>query len=257
MINENKVIASVIMPCLNAANTISEAINSVLSQDFKNFELIIIDDGSRDNSVEIIKSYVLLDSRVKLIINPNPKKGVGFARNIGISMASGRYIAFLDADDYLLEHSLSRRVNTAIINNYKIVYGPYLRLLPDGSIREVYAKPKITFNEILLKNYIGNLTGLYDSSYFGKVQQDDIPHEDYLMWASLIKISGAAYSTGKSPLGVYRVSPGSLSANKLKAFFWHWTVLRRGLKINLFYSFYLQLFYFVLSIKPRIAEIFK
>jgi teichuronic acid biosynthesis glycosyltransferase TuaG len=256
MINDNNIIVSIIMPCLNASNTIAEAINSVLNQDFMSFELIIIDDGSQDSSIEIIKNYLLLDPRIKLIINPNPKKGVGLARNLGLSKASGRYIAFLDADDYLLDYSLTLRVNIAIENNYKVVYGPYLRLLPNGSLKEVFTKSKITFNDIMVKNYIGNLTGLYDSSYFGLVQQVNLPHEDYLMWASLIKVSGAAYSTGNSPLGVYRVSAGSLSGNKLKAFFWHWNVLRRGLKINVFYAFYLQCFYFGLSVKQRISEFF-
>jgi glycosyltransferase involved in cell wall biosynthesis len=244
------------MPCRNSENTIVEAILSVLAQDYRNFELIIVDDGSRDSSVDLIRRTSGNDRRVRLIINPNPGQGVHVARNIALRESEGRYICFLDSDDYLLPGSLSVRVNTATRHRAKIVFGSYVRLLPDGVKTLVKAKSEVSFNDMLKRNHIGNLTGLYDSEVLGVVFQEDIRHEDYLMWCQLIKRAGVAHATPGSPLGVYRVSSMSLSGNKAKAFFWHWRVLRNGLSMSLLQSIYFQFHYGISSATRRFTDYF-
>jgi teichuronic acid biosynthesis glycosyltransferase TuaG len=251
-----KILVSVIMPCLDSEKTIAESIGSVLAQDYKDIELIIIDDGSSDRSLDIIERYLSCDNRVKLIRNSGTH-GVSYARNEGLSAASGRFICFLDSDDYLLPGSISRRVKTFCEKNAKIVYGSYLKLLPNGSFSLKSAPTRVSLSEMLRKNYIGNLTGMYDADFFGKVQQEPIRHEDYLMWCRFLKLEKYAYSTDSDPLGVYRVSSNSLSGNKMKAFVWHWVVLRRGLQINALVGSYYQLFYFIASVFERTNDLLK
>lgn len=248
----NNPLVSIVMPCKNSEATITEAINSVLSQSLRDFELIVVNDGSTDSSVNIICSLLENDQRIKLINNPKPGKGVFDARNIALSAARGRYIAFLDSDDYLLPESLSLRVLMAQTRGAKVVYGSFLRLLPDGNTTLVKVKSQISFKDMLCRNHIGNLTGLYDSSYFGVVTQDNIKHEDYLMWCKLLQKVDCAVAVESPPLGVYRVSSTSLSGNKIKAFYWHWQVLRKGLNIGFIQAVYSQFYYTIYSFYLRL-----
>ena len=96
---------------------------------------------------------------------------------------------------------------------------------------------------------------MYDAESFGKVRQQVIGHEDYLMWCQLLSIEKYAHSTGRDSIAVYRVSPNSLSGNKFKALVWHWIVLRRGLGISLLSSIYFQFFYMCSSLFERIFHI--
>jgi teichuronic acid biosynthesis glycosyltransferase TuaG len=249
-------LVSIIMPCLNAEHTIVEAIESVLSQDYDCLELIIIDDGSSDATVEIIKKFQQNDRRITLLINTK-HHGVAEARNIGINSAKGKYICFLDSDDFLLPSSISLRVKTSIARKCNIVYGDYLRLLPDGKLVRKSTPLRITLGDMLRRNYIGNLTGMYDAEAIGKMLQQSIRHEDYLMWCKLISKEKFALSAGNAPIAVYRVSSNSLSGNKLKAFFWHWNVLRNGLGINFFASLYYQSYYFGASLLDRLIDEFR
>jgi len=246
-------LVSVIMPCLNSEKTIAEAIESVLSQDHNFLELIIVNDGTSDNSLEIIKKFQKIDNRIVLLQNEKCF-GVAEARNIGINFAKGKYICFLDSDDYLLPSSISLRVQTAILKNCKIIYGDYLRLLPDGKFVWKSAPLRVKLSDMLKRNYIGNLTGMYDAQSLGKMLQQSIRHEDYLMWCKLLMQEGYAHSAGKVPIAVYRVSSNSLSGNKFKAFVWHWNILRNGLEIKLLLSCYYQSYYFVASLIDRLID---
>ena len=246
-------LVTVVMPCLNSENSISEAVESVLAQDYENLELIVIDDGSSDMSLKILESYVSHDCRVRVIRNTG-RHGVSYARNVGINAALGRFICFLDSDDYLLPGSIRIRVSALEEKKAKIVYGNYLRLLPDGNFSKKLSPSRISYKDMLKKNQIGNLTGMYDSEALGKIQQFPIGHEDYLMWCELLKIEKYAYSSGPDVLAVYRVTPNSLSGNKYKAFIWHWHILRRELRINLFFCFFYQLYYFMSSLLDRLNK---
>lgn len=105
----NRPKVSIIIPSYNASKYISDTVQSLIDQSFTNWELIIVDDGSRDNSKEIISKFSETDSRIKYFFQENA--GVSAARNHGIKRASGKYITFLDADDYLLSHNLQRKVD--------------------------------------------------------------------------------------------------------------------------------------------------
>jgi glycosyltransferase involved in cell wall biosynthesis len=244
------------MPCLNASATIDNAISSVLIQSYSNFELIIVDDGSSDSSISIINKYQLIDSRIKFFKNTD-SHGVSFARNLGILKSVGEFICFLDSDDYLLNDSLISRLETIEKFNAKIVFGSYLKLFPDGKVFTMNVPARVSFKDMLKKNYIGNLTGLYNSKFFGRFLQESIIHEDYLMWCQLLQLTDFAYSSGPNPIGVYRVSPNSLSGNKFKSFKWHWSVLSFLLPKKFHLVIYYQLIYFYLSIRELFISKFK
>lgn len=247
-------LVSVIMPCRNGAKTLGQAIDSVLKQEYEHLELIIIDDGSEDESRAIIKAYQSLDSRIIGLFN-EVGGGVASARNQGLAEAKGRFVAFLDCDDYWLPGSLGSRVECCLREDAKIVYGPYLRLLPRGQMVFAPVPPRLTLGHLLTRNYIGNLTGLFDAKYFGAVGQRSMPHEDYIMWCELLRQGGSATATNLDrPLGVYRVSEDSLSGNKFKAAVWHWQALRKGLGIPFLRALRYQTQYLWVSVISRVLE---
>lgn len=255
--SNNQPLVSIIMPCLNAEKTIGSAISSVINQSYKNLELIVIDDGSTDSSLEIVAQLLKSEKRVFLLLNNKNEQGVAFARNEGIKFSSGKYLCFLDSDDLLSVNSIELRVSFAHNNSLDIIYGAYERLYEDGSISLVVPPEKVCYSDMLKKNYIGNLTGFYNVNTIGKRFQKNVKHEDYLMWCLIMSDVKTAYSVGPSPLGIYRVSNTSLSGNKFKAFKWHWLILKNELNLNLAKALYYQLYYFISSIYSRISSVRK
>jgi glycosyltransferase involved in cell wall biosynthesis len=118
--NEEHPLVSVIMPCFNGEKFISEAIESVINQTYKNWELIIIDDSSTDNSKKIIKQYYTADKRIHYIQNKK-NKGIPSTRNTGIKISNGEYIAFLDQDDLWMKDKLDLFIRE--FNRYDIKVG--------------------------------------------------------------------------------------------------------------------------------------
>jgi teichuronic acid biosynthesis glycosyltransferase TuaG len=245
-------LVSVIMPCLNSSKTIASSIKSVQMQTYKNFELIVVDDGSVDDSHAIAKSFSHIDSRIKVFKNINFGQGVAIARNFGLRLAQGKYIAFLDSDDLYEPDSLMLRVHTAISKNAMVVYGSYRRLLDDGSYQTIRVRDSISYFNILCFNYISNTTGMYDAEVLGLTLQEPVGHEDYLMWCHLIKRSRIAFSCGDTPIGIYRVSSNSLSSNKLKSFWWHWVIVYQKLRVNLLFALFFQSLYVARSLLLRV-----
>ena len=121
-----------IIPCFNAEKWLREAIDSCLQQTYPNIEIIVIDDGSTDNTLEIIRSY-----QDKIIWQPLPHKGGNYARNRGFDLSRGEYIQYLDADDYILPEKIERQVEFLETTGADVVYGDWRhqRHLSDGSIR--------------------------------------------------------------------------------------------------------------------------
>lgn len=119
--NENQPLVSVIMPVYNCERFLTEAIESVISQSYQNWELLIVDDGSKDKSVSIIQSYVEKDSRIRLYKNESEEHGPGIARNYGMEHISGKYTYFIDSDDWIEKDLLQDTVILAEKTNADIV----------------------------------------------------------------------------------------------------------------------------------------
>lgn len=240
---------SIIMPAYNAERTISKSIESVLSQSFDQYELLIIDDCSTDNTIEIVKSYQLKDSRIVLLQN-STNSGVAETRNKGISVAQYPYISFLDSDDYWSADKLESFYQY-FQKGYSVLYSFYTRFNEEATLNLVKAPLEISYKDLLKGNCIGNLTGAYDSHKIGKVYQKNIRHEDYLMWLEILKKTDLAKCIPHN-LAFYRVSNSSLSGNKLKSLSWTWNIYQKELNLGIIYSSYLMIHSVFKALSKRI-----
>lgn len=209
---------SIITPCYNASRYISQTIDSVLTQTFTDWEMIIVDDGSKDDSSDIVEKYVKKDSRIRLIQQPNG--GSANARNHGIREATGRYIALLDADDLWLPQFLEKQIEFMKEKNAICVYSSYKRIDENSNeiLKPLICRPFVNYKKMQITNFIGCLTGLYDSSKYGKKYLDEklkSIRDDYAYWIEIVKLENAAYGNPEV-LACYRVIKSSTTGNKLK-----------------------------------------
>jgi teichuronic acid biosynthesis glycosyltransferase TuaG len=220
---------SVVMPAYQASATLAAAAGSVLQQTEGNLELLIVDDSSKDETLEIALGLQAADGRVK-VLRPAKNGGVAAARNLAIEAAEGRYISFLDSDDLWYPGKLALQ-RSAFESGAKVSFGSYVRSagIYQGVRR---ARRSVVPRDFLITNPIGNLTGAYCVEAIGKIYQPKVRHEDYVMWYEIVRKAGIAYGIDEV-MGVYHVAPGSVSGNKAKAALWHWQALRQSMHIPL------------------------
>ena len=209
--NNHKV--SIITPLYNSEKYIADAIDSVLHQTYTNFELIIIDDHSQDNSVNIVNRFK--DERIQLLCLKE-NKGAGIARNKGIDMATGRYIAFLDSDDQWLPDKLDKQIHFMKSNKVGFCFSSFFLMDEQGRDLNKYreALPKVNYKKMLNNNYIGCLTAIYDTDSLGKIYMTEHKkRQDWGLWLKILsKISDA--ESIQEPLAYYRLRNESLSHKK-------------------------------------------
>ena len=227
-------LVSVITPCYNGSRFISETIDSVLSQTYSIWEMIIVDDGSTDNSAEIVDPYSKRDGRIRLIRQANG--GSAKARNHGIKEAQGQYIALLDSDDLWKPEFLSEQIDFMKGKNTRCVYSSYERIDEDSKecLSPLICKRSVCYKDMLVRNYIGCLTGLYDCSVSGKIflhEELKSLRDDYAYWLDVVKACGVAYGNQKV-LASYRVLQNSTTGKKKKLIKTQYDFYRRYLKLN-------------------------
>ena len=225
---KNNGLVSVIMPMHNASRFIKDAIESVVAQTYSDWELLIVDDNSTDESAEIAREYASRNPKIRLLANDNPIGMPSAPRNVGVKAAQGRFIAFLDSDDLWFPQKLEQQLSLFKDNRTAIVYSNYEKIDEHGNRanRIVVAPEYVTYRKLLHGNVIGNLTGIYDTAKVGKALIKDIHHEDYAMWLYILKQGYNAQNTGTT-LAAYRVCQDSVSSNKLKAVSWQWNIYRQ------------------------------
>lgn len=224
---------SIIMPAYNASEFIEDSINSIISQTYKNWELIIVDDASTDHTVEVVNKIKLDEPRIILVRNYT-NKGVAESRNIAINSASGRYIAFLDSDDLWLPDKLYKQLSFMRRNKVAFSFSSYQKF---DSISEkrgrVIRVPKfITADEILRNTIIGCLTVMVDRMMTGEFQFPNLAHmEDNVTWYKILK-RGFVAAGIQEVLALYRDGNISLTANKLHSAKLQWNVYRKYFKFS-------------------------
>lgn len=213
---------SIIVPFFNASNTICATLNSIRKQTYEDYECLLINDESYDDSLSIVKKYITADKRFKLL--SQEKKGVVSARNLGIKNSSGRYIAFLDADDIwhydFLEESINIRKES--IKPIAITHASYFRFkVVKNKIQSTLVEPPALINNknILKKNYMPLLTVLIDRQIIKELNFENQRPEDYRLWIDLIYIKKFESISIKKELGFYRVSEKQRSKNKIYSIF--------------------------------------
>jgi glycosyltransferase involved in cell wall biosynthesis len=205
---------SVIMPAYNASDFINRSIQSVLEQSHAILELIVICDAPIDNTIEVVKRFT--DSRIKMV-ELEENQGVAEARNAGLRLATGRYIAFCDADDYWYPEKLSIQLELLEKSNSSVCHANCDLVDVAGKTIGLRRYPKIvTYKMMRHRNYICNSSGLFDTAKLSVVFQQKIYHEDYLMWLEILSESRTSVGS-KKPLLMYTINPNGLSANKFKS----------------------------------------
>ncbi|MGZ0749364.1 glycosyltransferase family 2 protein [Kluyvera sichuanensis] len=213
---------SIVMPAFNSDKFIEKAVNSVLSQTYTDFELLICDDGSTDKTVDIIEEYSQKDSRVILLKNENAKGAAG-ARNTCLDYAQGEYIAFLDSDDYWSENKLFDQLIFMKSNMIVFCYANYV-MLSGNSVKNIYSRRVNTFDSLTFTCDIGCLTVMLHKSAIGDSRFPYIPKEDYAFWLILLKKGLSAYNLNET-VAYYRKQKNSLSSNKFKEIIRQYKVL--------------------------------
>ncbi len=224
---------SIITPAYNVQDFISASIQSVLSQTYSNWEMIIVDDGSTDQTYEIIERFSIKDKRIKPLKH-NKSLGAGRARNTAIEFATGDFIAFLDADDLWKPNKLELQLKFMKENNAAICFSSYELIDEEGNKlnKTVQALPRLDYGKQLKCNYIGNLTGIYNARILGKITIPKIQkRQDWVMWLEAIKKAGEAKGMN-DVLALYRVRKNSLSSNKLKLLSHNYNVYRKTLNFS-------------------------
>lgn len=206
-------IVSIITPCYNSSEFIEETIRSVLNQTFTDWEWIITDDKSKDNSLEIIKKHP--DKRI-ILIEAEKNGGAGHARNISLEKATGKYITFLDADDYWEPNFLETMVLFLQKENAELAYCTYARC--DENLRpkiaDFEADIEVTFENLLKTCRLSLLASMYDSERVGKEYfPEGSKREDHVMWLNLLKKIPKGMPVKKT-LAKYRMHGASVSSKK-------------------------------------------
>ncbi|WP_417602168.1 glycosyltransferase family 2 protein [Owenweeksia hongkongensis] len=235
---------SIVCAAYNCAAYLPKTIESVINQAYPDWELLIVNDCSTDNTAEVAESYAQADNRIKLL---NNIKNVGPAktRNNGIEAAQGKYLAFLDGDDFWEPDFISTSMN--FLKNKKEVFcfSSYYRVDEDlNPLYDPFIVPeKVNYESILRTCPISCLTAFIDIEQTGKYYMPNIEkRQDYGLWLNILKDVNFAYGIEK-PLATYRIRKGSVSRNKWKAMYYVWKVYRDVEKINLFKSMYLLVVY--------------
>lgn len=235
-------LVSIITPMYNGERFVSQTIESVLNQSYTNWEMIVIDDGSKDKGPDIVNQYALNNDKIKLFSQPNG--GSAAARNNGIRRAKGQYIALLDADDTWNPDFLQKQLKLMKDKNALLVYSSHTRIDEHNNecLRPFIVPEKISYHDLLKTCYISCLTGVYDTSQFGKVYlKEDMKslRDDYVYWLEIMKKVKVAYGN-KEIIANYRILSSSLSRNKRKVIIPHFKVLYQVEKLGLIRSlFYL------------------
>ncbi|MGK6353390.1 glycosyltransferase family 2 protein [Parapedobacter sp. DT-150] len=231
-------LVSIITPAYNVQQYIGGTIVSVIRQTYPNWELIIVDDHSTDGTYRIASGFAQQDHRIR-VSRTTENAGAATARNRGIALARGAYIAFLDSDDLWMPRKLEVQIRQMQEADAWFSFTAYWMINEDGQYLKTVTIPRTTsYPELLKTDVIGCLTAVYNAERMGKLLFP-IPEvntgfkEDYILWLQVAKMIGTEPFIGiNQPLAAYRVRKGGMSANKLRAAGYQWVVYRKVEELN-------------------------
>ena len=246
-------LVSIITPSYNSSKFIKDCVASVFSQTYKNWEMIIVDDCSKDNSKEIILELSTKDKRIKSIFL---KKNVGAAeaRNTAIRQSKGKYVAFLDSDDIWNPKKLEKQLSFMNENEIAFSYTAYQFMSENGKdfSNIISASEKMTYHSYLKNTIIGCLTVIIDREKSGEFEMPNIrSSHDMALWLLIMKRGFSAYGLDEN-LAKYRVVSSSNTSHKLKAAKEVWYVYRTVENLSVFYALICFLGYALNAIRKRI-----
>ncbi len=220
-------LVSIITPTYNCAEFIGETIDSVQSQTYISWEMIIVDDCSTDNTKEIVEKYSKNDKRIKYYCMIS-QSGAAKARTRAMQLAQGEYIAFLDSDDLWISDKLEKQLTFMKQHDVAFTCTAYEQIDEEGKLlnRIVKTVPKVNYNRVLLDCPIGNSTVMYSVKKMGKFEVPNIrKRNDDALWLQMLKKEEYIYGM-RNVLMRYRIRQNSISSNKLKLIKYHWILYR-------------------------------
>ena len=227
---------SIITPVYNSEKYINETIKNVINQTYTNWEMLLVDDCSTDKSAEIIKEYCTKDSRIKYF-KLKENSGAAVARNFALENSTGRFIAYLDADDLWKKDKLEKQMNFMLDKNYAFTCTSYEKIDENGKTKNKIVKipNKVNYNLFLRNTIIQTVGVMIDTKLTGKellVMPNIRRRQDAATWCQLLKNNYDCYGMD-DVLAYYRVVSNSLSSNQLKAVKGTWYLYRKIEKLSL------------------------
>lgn len=236
---------SIIMPVYNSEKFLAKSIESVITQTYANWQLILIDDESTDHSIDICESYVQKDKRIMLMRNQQ-NLGVAQTRNVGIQAATGEYIAFLDSDDQWKPYKLDKQLKSMLERKAAFSCSSYSVCDEDFNIvgERTFPNGFKNYRDLLKTNSIGCLTVMIQATILKENLMPNVHHEDYATWLNILK-SGIDVLFISDSLAIYTKRETSVSSNKFNTVAWIWNIFHREQKFSVAKSsFYLIRFLF-------------
>lgn len=250
-------LVSVVIPTYNSEKTIERTLDSVINQSYKSLEILVIDDGSKDGTISVLRNYMKEDSRINIITKEN-NRGVADSRNIGIKKSSGKYVAFLDGDDVWQENKLIKQIKFMEENNSHFTYTNYIVVDEISNQRVGLQKtPKeISYQSMLIGNMIGCSTVIFNKDYVGEVK---IPllkkRNDMALWLKILKKTKKGHRVNEGLTFYYKRENSLSSGNKKELLKYHYQVYNDSEKFgtikslffvscNVVNLFYKKIFYF-------------
>jgi teichuronic acid biosynthesis glycosyltransferase TuaG len=229
-------LVSIITPSWNVEGLIGATIESVQAQTFGDWELLIADDCSTDQTRSVVERYAANDPRIKLIRQPR-NGGPALARQTAIEQAQGRFLAFLDSDDLWLPAKLERQIDFARKNRAALSYTAFRRIDEAGSVtgRLITVANSLTYQQLLKNTSIATLTALVDRDIAGNVAMKNEPYDDFCLWLSILKNGHVAHGLNED-LARYRVRGVSVSSRRLRSAGWVWHIYRNVEQLSLIKS---------------------
>jgi teichuronic acid biosynthesis glycosyltransferase TuaG len=235
-INEIKV--NIILPNYNSGHFLEETINSILNQTFKNWKLIIVDDGSNLNDKKILQKYRNYNKINIIFLKKN--KGAGFCRNLAIKHSKGDYLAFIDSDDIWYKNKLLDQIKFMVKNNYQFTYTNYVtfsnkaKRMKKKNIENTIKPPKkFNFNKFIHNTSIGTSTMILKRSLIKNIKFTKTKIcEDYFFKCKILKKIDYAYCLPKV-LTKYRIRTNSLQGNRFRNLYWIWYINKNYNQLNL------------------------
>ena len=225
-------LVSIIMPSYNTGKFIKETINSVLNQTYNNWELIIVDDCSTDDTEEIVNA--IKDNRIKFLKN-STNSGAAISRNKAIKEAKGKWIAFLDSDDLWKKEKLEKQIRFMEENHYDFSYTNYTEIDEEGNEKgiKITGPKKITKTGMYNYCWPGCLTVMYNAEKIGLIQIEDIrKNNDYAMWLKVCQ-KADCYLLDEVLAQYRKGRVGSVSTHSIRTMIgWHYMLYHEAEKMG-------------------------
>ncbi len=249
-------LVSIVVPVYNAEKFIAQTMDCVRAQTYSEWELLLVEDQSKDGTVSVIEKYLeeTGDTRIRLIRQPQ-NAGAAKARNAGISMASGRFLAFLDADDFWLPEKLQKQV--AFMEEKQVAFGFMSYEFADengvGLGTVVHVPATITYREALKNTTIFTTTVMFDTTRISKelISFPAIKSEDTALWWKILRTGVVGYGLDEN-LVKYRRSAQTLSSNKVEAMRRIWNLYRKSEGMGIVSSAWHFCFWALNAVRRRI-----